>query len=234
MKRTSLLIALLGASVVSASLIKQNIEDNVASRNLAQSGVQAGSHDLSAAIAALANFEGCEIGEPYVPPYCPPPPPNTPPPPVVVNTCPDLPSTTLPGTGILTAVGTQTAAERTVEHTCLRDTQCSETTTAEEAWEETNSEYAQSCLRHKKKYCLTGCIDYERHSSQHELGEIQSQSRGASCTSINASAGFVGGTVDTECPEQLECPCLDLEDVPEGFCDADEVLGPVVACPALD
>ena len=161
MKKTSLLIALLGASVASGSLIKQNIEGNMQRSNLAEQ-----SHDLSAVV--FPNGGECDIT--YTPPVNtnpnpPPVVPNSPPPQIISNPCPSMPGTTLGGTGILTAVGTQTAAERTVEHTCFKDTACSESITAEENQSGSNNEYESSCLCRKKLYCLNGCIDYERHQT---------------------------------------------------------------------
>lgn len=79
-------------------------------------------------------------------------------------------------------------------------------------------------------YCLNGCIDYERHQSQHELGQIQEASVGESCTQITAAAGFVGGVVGAECPDQLDCPCLDLTYTPPGFCIDTTLEPPVVEC----
>lgn len=120
----SALVALLGVGIVSASLIKQNIGENMQRKNLAE--VDAPGHDLSGAVSALFAEGGCEVVR--VPPRewphecdCGP---NNPP--QVENPCPDLPSTDLPEEGILAAFGVQTAATRTVEQTCLHDTACHE------------------------------------------------------------------------------------------------------------
>lgn len=180
---------------------------------------------------AFPGWANCEVtwGPPNNVNECPPPEiPNCPPPPITENPCPDGPITDLPDTGIIAAVGTQTAASRTVEHTCYKDTACGESIEANEEREGENWSYASSCLVRKKKYSLCGAIDYERRQSQHELGEIQSASAGASCTQVNANAGFVGGVIVGDCPEQLPCPCLDLEYTPDGFCDDEVVAGPVL------
>lgn len=116
MKKTAVLLALLGVSMVSAATLKKSIGET-ARKNLAQGE----GHDLEG-----VDWEGAGIPECgcNTNPGTPPNPPNQPPTPPIGNPCPDLPETGLPEVGILTAVGSEVAAERSVEHVCYKDTAC--------------------------------------------------------------------------------------------------------------
>lgn len=76
---------------------------------------------------------------------------------------------------------------------------------------------------------MNGTIDYERITSQHELGEIRSVSAAQSCVEITANAGFVAGGLTAPCVGNVACPCLELE-VPEDFCPDTTTPPPVVEC----
>ena len=114
MKKTAVLLALLGVGMVSASTLKKSIGET-ARKNLAQDA----GHDLDNVDWSDFPECGCNTN-----PNPPPNPPNEPPTPPVSNPCPDLPETGLPQVGILTAIGSETAAEKSVEHVCYKDTAC--------------------------------------------------------------------------------------------------------------
>jgi hypothetical protein len=126
-------------------------------------------------------------------PNCLPPPLCLPP---VPETCPEIPDTTLPETGILVGFGTQEATEAFVEDIVLEDTACMEETDAEIDSNGTFDVAATSCSCGLKKYILCGTIDYTRETQQHELGEIRSVSVAESCVQITANAGFLGGDLE--------------------------------------
>ena len=124
MKRSAVLLALLGVGMVSAATLKKNMGDNMR-KTLATVSQD---HDLSGVTfptAADCNLPNYTLPPNNCNPNPPPTIPNQPPtPPTTYPTCPETPSTSLPGTGILTAIGSETAAERSVELVCYQDTSC--------------------------------------------------------------------------------------------------------------
>ena len=141
---------------------------------------------------------------------------------------------TLPEAGSLAAFGVQSAAEAFEEDICLRDTLCEEHL-SEEADKEGDNDLSEiSCLCRKKKYAFSGAIDYERTTTQHERGQVVAASEAASCTTVNATAGFVGSPIEGECPEQQACPCTGVS-FPPGICDeAPTAVEPLEECDLYD
>lgn len=94
--------------------------------------------------------------------------------------------------------------------------------------------YENSCQCGRKKYCFNGEIDYSRITTQHELGEVVAASEAESCTTIEATAGFVGSDIDDLCPDDLECPCV-VAEFPMGICDEPDVaVEPLPDCSFLE
>ena len=174
----------------------------------------------------IPNTPSCEPNRPQ-------PPVN--PPPTGEPGCPTLPFPEAPPVqGVLAAFGIESAAEAFEEDICLRDTVCQEHLSEEADIAGDSSISEISCLCRKKKYCLEGTIDYERTTGQHELGQRVSASKAESCTTISASAGFVGSEIEIECPVELECPCADAE-FPPGICDEEPTaVEPLEDCDLFD
>lgn len=131
---------------------------------------------------------------------------------------------------MVSSLGFQIANEAFTEAICLKDTACTEITDVEEDVTGTNTAFETSCTARFRKFFVNGTLDYTRITNSDELGEIRSVSAAEACVQIDANAGFVGGSLEIECPT-VSRPCIDFE-TPPGFCPNVTTAPPIVECTA--
>lgn len=105
------------------------------------------------------------------------------------------------------AVSVGSAAQAGVRRERFDDSECSEYIEGDESSEGTEDFCIDSCLCHKRKYCLNGDITYVKNHHQHEQGECREVTEAVECTIIRERQDFEEGDLPAiGCVKAEACP----------------------------